>query len=67
MGFDDADFDLMFRKFPIKEYYRSVTLYALAGNSIDVRVLEAIFELILDGDYAINFMTDSTGQSKLIC
>lgn len=67
MGFDDADFDLMLKEFPVKENYRSATLYALAGNSIDVWVLEAIFELLLDGDYATNFTTDNTGQLQLIC
>lgn len=42
MGFDDADFDLMLREFPVKPNYRSATLYALVGNSIDAKVLEAV-------------------------
>lgn len=47
MGFDDADFDLMLKEFPQKENCRSATLYALAGNSIVVQVLESIFEVLL--------------------
>lgn len=67
MGFDDADFDLMVEEFPIRPNSRSATLYALAGNSIDVQVLEAIFEVILNEDYATGFITDNTGQLQLIC
>lgn len=48
MDFDDEDFDLMLKVFPIKENQRSATLYALAGNSIAVCVLEAIFEIIIN-------------------
>jgi DNA (cytosine-5)-methyltransferase 1 len=48
LGFDDGDFDLMLKEFPTKEGKRNATLYALAGNSIVVDVLEAIFEVILD-------------------
>lgn len=47
MGFDDADFDLMLLQFPMKPGKRNATLYALAGNSIVVPVLEAIFEVLL--------------------
>ena len=52
LGFTDADFDLVAKEFPKREGYRSATLYALAGNSIVVPVLESIFEVILSGDYA---------------
>ncbi|MFO1442972.1 DNA (cytosine-5-)-methyltransferase [Bacillus sp. Bva_UNVM-123] len=48
LGFDDEDFDLMLKEFPTKEGKRNATLYALAGNSIVVDVLEAIFKVILD-------------------
>lgn len=47
MGFDDEDFDLMLHQFPMKPGKRNATLYALAGNSIVVPVLEAIFEVLL--------------------
>lgn len=67
MGFDDADFDLMLKEFPVKPNNRSATLYALAGNSIVVPVLEAIFELILNEDYSTDLIADNTGQLQLIC
>ena len=67
MGFDDEDFDLMSQVFPIKLHQRSATLYALAGNSIVVQVLEAIFKLILEEDYGTDLIVDSTGQLQLIC
>ncbi len=63
MDFDDEDFDLMLDVFPIKQHQRSATLYALAGNSIAVCVLEAIFEVILSGEYAMQ----SEEQLQLIC
>lgn len=50
MGFSDADFDEALKEFPGREGYRNATLYAMAGNSIVVDVLEAIFaELLRDG------------------
>lgn len=48
LGFDDKDFDLMLKEFPTKPGKRNATLYALAGNSIVVDELEAIFEVLLD-------------------
>lgn len=65
MDFDDEDFDLMLNEFPTREGKRNATLYALAGNSIVVSVLEAIFEQIINGDYAKE-IRDSE-QMKLIC
>lgn len=38
----------MLKEFPTKPGKRNATLYALAGNSIVVDVLEAIFEVLLD-------------------
>ncbi|MEH7122094.1 DNA cytosine methyltransferase [Bacillus sp. JJ1773] len=67
MGFDDTDFDLMLKEFPQKENYRSATLYALAGNSIVVQELEAIFEVIINEDYGTDLIADSSGQLQLIC
>ncbi|AUN23804.1 DNA (cytosine-5-)-methyltransferase (plasmid) [Clostridium botulinum] len=67
LGFDDEDFELMLKEFPTKVGKRNATLYALAGNSIVVQVLEAIFEVIIKEDYGIDFIADSSGQLQLIC
>ena len=67
MGFDDNDFDLMLKEFPMKDGLRNATLYALAGNSIVVQVLEAIFELILNEDYGTDLIADMKGQLQLNC
>ncbi|SHJ64786.1 DNA (cytosine-5)-methyltransferase 1 [Clostridium amylolyticum] len=67
LGFDDEDYDLMVKEFPTKEGKRNATLYALAGNSIVVQVLEAIFEVIIKEDYGTDLIADSSGQLQLIC
>ncbi|OMC99137.1 DNA (cytosine-5-)-methyltransferase [Paenibacillus odorifer] len=67
MGFDDADFDLMLKEFPVKPNYRSRTLYALAGNSIVVQMLEAIFEVIINEDYGTDLTEAADGQLQFIC
>ncbi|MER1959154.1 MAG: DNA cytosine methyltransferase [Solibacillus sp.] len=67
MGFDDADFDLMLQQFPMNESGLNRTLYRLAGNSIAVPVLESIFEVILNEDYATELVTNVDGQLELIC
>jgi len=54
LGFDDADFERMLEQFPTQPGKRNATLYALAGNSIVVQVLEAIFEVIVKVDYESN-------------
>lgn len=66
-GFDDNDFDLMLEQFPTKPGKRNATLYALAGNSIVVPVLEAIFEVILNEDFGTDLIADTNGQLQLIC
>jgi DNA (cytosine-5)-methyltransferase 1 len=66
MGFDDEDFYLMLKEFPMKPGLRNATLYALAGNSIVVQVLEAIFKVIINEDYGTDLIADSTGQLQLI-
>lgn len=48
MGFSDKDFNEVLKQFPTKPGKRNATLYALAGNSIVVNVLEAIFEVLID-------------------
>lgn len=67
LGFDDNDFDLMLKEFPTKQGKRNATLYALAGNSIVVPVLEAIFEVIINEDYGMDLIADTSGQLQLIC
>lgn len=47
MGFDDTDFNNVLKEYPMKPGKRNATLYKLAGNSIVVNVLEAIFEVLL--------------------
>jgi len=67
LGFDDENFNLMLKEFPSKPGKRNATLYALAGNSIVVPVLEAIFEVILREDFSTEIAADSRGQLQLIC
>ena len=67
MGFSDEDFELMLREFPSKPGKRNATLYALAGNSIVVPVLEAIFEVILNEKYGADLFKEEKGQLQLIC
>lgn len=51
MGFDDSDFNLALKEHPGIKGKLNGTLYHQAGNSIVVQVLEAIFKLILSGNY----------------
>ncbi|MEK4873142.1 DNA cytosine methyltransferase [Niallia sp. FSL W8-1348] len=53
LGFDDEDYNLMLKEFPTKPGKRNATLYALAGNSIVVNVLEAIFKVLIETDKVI--------------
>lgn len=67
LGFSDDDYDNVAVKFPKQPGKRSATLYALAGNSIVVSVLEAIFEALLGGDYAVeDDVTEKDGQLELV-
>lgn len=67
LGFDDKDYNNVAKKFPKQPGKRSATMYALAGNSIVVSVLEAIFEVLLSGDYAIkDDVTEKDGQLELV-
>lgn len=68
MGFEDSDFDLMIEQFPTKEGKRNATLYALAGNSIVVPVLESIFEVLLNQNYQLEDISQNKDdQLELIC
>lgn len=68
MGFEDSDFELMLDQFPTKEGKRNATLYALAGNSIVVPVLESIFEVLLNENHQHEDISQNKeGQLELIC
>lgn len=67
LGFKDEEFRMMESAFPGKADKMNRILYALAGNSIVVQVLEAIFEVVLNEDYAHSIVEGSTGQLELIC
>ncbi|WP_455641193.1 DNA cytosine methyltransferase [Oceanobacillus kimchii] len=67
LGFDDNDFELMLNVFPTRKGCRNATLYALAGNSIVVDVLEAIFKVIINEDYGTDFVANEIGQLELVC
>ncbi len=47
LGFDDTDYYSVLKEFPTKKGKRNATLYAMAGNSIVVNVLEDLFYSIL--------------------
>jgi DNA-methyltransferase (dcm) len=67
MGFDDSDFDEVLREHPTIPGKRNATLYRLAGNSIVVQVLEAIFAELLNPGESLQEedLTDSNGQIRL--
>lgn len=67
MGFDDEDFDNAHKEHPSRKGMLNGTLYHQAGNSIVVQVLESIFEVILNEDYAAEFTANEDGQMELIC
>jgi DNA (cytosine-5)-methyltransferase 1 len=67
MGFDDSDFEAALKEHPSREGCLNGTLYHQAGNSIVVQILESIFELLLSGNYEIEFNVESSGQIQLIC
>jgi DNA (cytosine-5)-methyltransferase 1 len=48
MGFTDEDFEEVLKEYPGNTKQRNATLYKLAGNSIVVNVLEAIFKVLLN-------------------
>lgn len=50
MGFTDEDFEEVLKEYPTKERFKNATLYRLAGNSIVVNVLEAIFKVLLNAN-----------------
>lgn len=64
MGFEDEDFEAALKQHPSSGNMNR-TLYHQAGNSIVVQILEAIFELLLSGDYAKD--KPEPVQLELIC
>lgn len=66
LGFSDEEFDRVLKEFPTKLGKRNATLYALAGNSIVVDVLVAIFKLITSGDYAKQGISEQQGQLQFV-
>lgn len=66
LGFSDAEFERVLKEFPTKPGKRNATLYALAGNSIVVDVLVAIFELIISGDYAKGDIEEKEQQLRFV-
>lgn len=65
MGFDDSDFDLMLKQFPTKKGFRNATLYALAGNSIVVPILEELFRVIIEKSQELEAKVSHNTQLKL--
>lgn len=67
MGFSDEDFEAALKEHQSKDGCLNSTLYHQAGNSIVVQVLEAIFELLLSGNYETEYQVEHDGQLQLIC
>lgn len=66
LGFSDAEFERVLKEFPTKPGKRNATLYALAGNSIVVDVLVAIFELIISGNFAKGDIEEKEQQLRFV-
>lgn len=68
MGFDDEDFENVLKEYPTMPGKRNAGLYKLAGNSIVVQVLEAIFQVLIEGNIESDgILTNKDGQLELIC
>lgn len=70
MGFSDEDFKAALQEFPTRPGKRNATLYRLAGNSIVVDVLEAIFKALQQEEFIEmpeNAVFGENGQMQLIC
>ncbi|MBA2176848.1 DNA cytosine methyltransferase [Halobacillus locisalis] len=66
MGFEDSDYEEVLREYPTKPNRKNATIYKLAGNSIVVQVLEAIFEVLLDKDFDKDYITEDCGQLQMV-
>lgn len=70
MGFDDEDYENVLREYPTQPGKRNAGLYKLAGNSIVVQVLEAIFKVLIDedfGKYHTDLIHNRDGQLQMSC
>lgn len=67
MGFEDEDYEAVLKAHPTRKGCTNGILYRLAGNSIVVNVLEAIFKVLLKEDFSTEFTSESNGQLQLIC
>ena len=69
MGFDDEDFAEVLKAYPSRATNRNATLYKLAGNSMVVSVIEAIFKVLLNGEFDEDdsgTTTNIEGQLELV-
>lgn len=62
MGFEDVDYNRVLERFPTKPGKRNATLYALAGNSIAVPILESMFRVIMDDLKLTHELEDTDSQ-----
>lgn len=62
MGFEDIDYDRVLDRFPTKPGKRNATLYALAGNSIAVPILESMFEVVMEDLNLMHQIEDAAPQ-----
>jgi DNA (cytosine-5)-methyltransferase 1 len=67
MGFDDEDYKAVLKEHPTRKGCTNGILYKLAGNSIVVDVLEAIFKVLLKEDFGKDFVAKTDGQLQMIC
>lgn len=67
MGFDDEDYEAVLKEHPTRKGCTNGILYKLAGNSIVVDVLEAIFKVLLKEDFGKDFVAKTDGQLQMIC
>ena len=62
MGFEDVDYNRVLERFPTKPGKRNATLYALAGNSIAVPILESMFRVIMEDLQLTHELEDTDSQ-----
>lgn len=65
MGFDDTHFDAVLKEFPTKAGKRNATLYAMAGNSIVVTVMEDLLYSVIFDEHPVGETATVEHQQKL--
>lgn len=65
MGFDDTHFDAVLKEFPTKPGKRNATLYAMAGNSIVVTVMEDLLYSVIFDEHPVGETATVEHQQKL--